>query len=256
MSTGTEGPSPATSAAYEALVRYIRQQRFYPGEQIGTERGLAEQLGVGRTILRQAIDLLQEQGLVQKAMGRTGGLLFHDGRVQRHLNTVQGVPGMVRHQGMQVRTTVLRAEMAMPEPEQCRALHLDRTNAVMRIQRLREVDGLPWSLDLSVLPARRFSGLLSRDLTQSLYETLNSEYGLELDRADEIIEAVPADTEQAELLSIEVGATLLGIRRIAYDIAGVPVEFAYDRFRADRTRVHMQKVGASWKRSSRPQTPD
>ncbi len=251
MPTAPRPPSPATLEAHAALLRAIRSERFHPGEQIGTERGLAEQLGIGRTILRQAIELLEQEGLVRKSIGRTGGLYFHDGRIQRHINTVQGVPDMVRQQGSVVRTTVLRSELATAYPDERRALRLGEDDRVMQVRRLREVDGVPWSLDESTLPAARFPGLLARDLSQSLYLTLSHDFGLELDHADETIEAVPADAEQAALLHIEVGATLLGIRRIAYDVAGVPIEFAYDRFRADRTRVHMQKFGSNWKRSQR-----
>ncbi len=244
-------PSEATLRTHAQLLRYLRQARFHPGELIGTERGLSEQLGVGRTILRQAIALLERDGIVRKAIGRAGGLYFHDGRVQRHINTVQGVPDMARQQGMLVRTTVLRAELASAYPDERRALRLGVDEHVMHVRRLREIDGTPWSLDASVLPASRFPGLLSHDLTASLYQTLTQRFSVEIDRADETIEAVSANEEQATLLQIPVGSTLLGIRRIAYDITGAPIEFAYDHFRADRTRVHMQKFGSNWKRTAR-----
>ena len=95
------------------------------------------------------------------------------------------------------------------------------------------------------------SGLLTHCLTGSLYHLLTAEYGLELDRADETVEAVPATSEQAALLDIPPGSALLEIRRVAWDVHGTPVEFARDFFRADRTRVHMQKYGTNWKRTVR-----
>ncbi|MBL0887114.1 GntR family transcriptional regulator [Myceligenerans indicum] len=241
----------AAERAYTALVRFCRAERFHPGEQIGNERALAERLGVGRTVLRQAIDRLEQEGTVRRAIGRTGGLFFHDGRIQRHLNTVEGVPDMVLHQGRSVSTRVLRAEVGVPEPDERRRLALDAGAVVVRVRRLRLVDGVSWSLDHSTLPASRFPGLLSRDLTGSLYRVLGSVYELELDHADETIEAVPATAEQSAVLAVPEGSALLSIWRVAWDVEGTPVEYAHDLFRADRTRVHLQKYGTNWKRTVR-----
>ncbi|GAB3167655.1 GntR family transcriptional regulator [Myceligenerans halotolerans] len=252
--TGEEmraGAGSASDRAYAELVRFCHAERFHPGEQIGNERALAERLGVGRTVLRQAIDRLEQEGSVRRAIGRSGGLFFHDGRIQRHLNTVEGVPDMVLHQGRTIATQVLRAEIAVPEPDERRRLALDAGAAVVRVRRLRLVDGVSWSLDHSTLPTSRFPGLLSRDLTGSLYRVLASEYALELDHADETIEAVPATAEQAAMLSVSEGSALLKICRVAWDVTGAPVEYAHDLFRADRTRVHMQNYGTNWKRTVR-----
>lgn len=241
----------AGELALAALLRYCRDERFHPGEALGSERALAERLGVGRTVLRQALDVLEARGTIRRALGRSGGLFFHDGRIQRHLNTVEGVPAMVRHQGRTIATRVLRAELALAEADERRGLRLTGPDPVYRIERLRLVDGVPWSLDASVLPAARFPGLLRSDLTGSLYALLASGHGVELDRADETVEAVPATPVQARALDVDVTAALLEIRRVAWDVDGVPVEYAHDFFRADRTRVHMQRYGTNWKRSAR-----
>ena len=254
MATGTgDEPQALTpaDAAHAALTRYARTERFNPGELMGSERALAERLGVGRSVLRQAIERMEAEGTVRRVLGRSGGVFFNDGRIQRHLNTVEGVPQMVLHQGRTISTQVLRAEMGLPQPDERRNLRLNGGDAVLRIQRLRLVDDVSWSLDLSVLPAARFPGLLNHSLTGSLYHLLTVEYGLELDRADETVEAVPATGDQSEVLQVPAGSALLEIRRLSWDVQGTPVEYAHDFFRADRTRVHMQKYGTNWKRTVR-----
>ncbi|WP_459791109.1 GntR family transcriptional regulator [Arthrobacter sp. AD-310] len=254
MATGTgDEPQALTpaGAAHAALARYASTERFNPGELMGSERALAERLGVGRSVLRQAIERMEAEGTVRRVLGRSGGVFFNDGRIQRHLNTVEGVPQMVLHQGRTISTQVLRTEMGLPQPDERRNLRLNGGDAVLRIQRLRLVDDVSWSLDLSVLPAARFPGLLNHPLTGSLYHLLTAEYGLELDRADETVEAVPATDDQAEVLQVPAGSALLEIRRLSWDVQGAPVEYAHDFFRADRTRVHMQKYGTNWKRTVR-----
>lgn len=234
-----------------ALRRLLREERFHPGESLGSERALAERLGVGRTVLRQALERLEDEGVLRRSLGRHGGVFAHDGRLERHLNTTLGVPEMVRRQGLQVATRVLGATLGLAWPDEVRTLRLAPDEPVVRVVRLRLVEGVPWSLDTSVLPSRRYPGLLHHDLTGSLYAVLTSEYGLELDHADETVEAVPADGERAALLEVAPGSALLEIRRVAHQVDGSPVEYAHDFFRADRTRVHLRELGTNWKRTVR-----
>lgn len=240
----------ATDGVYFQLLRLLREGRFRAGERLGSERGLAQQLGVPRSALRRALERLESEHRIRRAMGQSGGVFADDGKIQRHLNTVQGVPDMVRHQGLTLQTQVLGAELSQPFAEEQRALHLPEAAPVLRITRVRRAGDAPWSLDTSVLPARRFPGLLNSDLTGSLYALLTVEHGLLVDRANETVEATTATTAQAELLELPTGAGgLLEIHRITYDASDTPVEYAHDFFRADRTRMHMQKVGTNWKRS-------
>ena len=233
------------------MLSLIRQERFRPGELVGNERDLADRLAVGRTALRLVLGELEDEGLIHRSLGRGGGVHFHDGRIQRHLNTIQGVPEMVRQQGMTVTTRVIRAEIAGPDADERRNLRLAEAGNVIRLVRLRFVDGVSWSLDTSVLPSRLFPGLLAKDLTESLYSTLSQDFGTVLDHADETIEVVHATTEQGEVLGIAEATPLLLIWRVTYAATGEPIEFAHDYFRADRTRVHTQKYGVNWKRAAR-----
>jgi GntR family transcriptional regulator len=78
---------------------------------------------------------------------------------------------------------------------------------------------------------------LERELGGSIYELLETAYGLISSRADERIEAVTATTEEARLLGIKPRSALLLITRITYDHGGVPYEFSRDLFRGDRTQL-------------------
>jgi GntR family transcriptional regulator len=63
-------PVPLYIQLYSRLAEQINSGDFQAGEQIPTERGLAETLSVSRITARQAIDALVESGLVYREQGR------------------------------------------------------------------------------------------------------------------------------------------------------------------------------------------
>jgi len=73
-----------TSRLYEQIVQQIEESilegRLKPGDQLPAERELAQQFGVSRTAVREAVKALREKGLVEAYTGR--GTFVTDGTSQ------------------------------------------------------------------------------------------------------------------------------------------------------------------------------
>jgi len=78
-------------------------------------------------------------------------------------------------------------------------------------------------------------------LSGSLYDVMGG-FGLRPVRAAEKLELVEARPSDARSLGIRRDAPLLLVERIGYAADGTPVEFARDRFRADRTRLELESA--------------
>jgi GntR family transcriptional regulator len=232
----------------DRLVLYLRVQKFAPGERIGAERGLAEQFGVTRSELRSALEILEERGDIRRTMGRTGGVFSWDGKVERHLNSIHGVPELLRQQGFRHSTTVLQSRVAVAEPVERRALNLAEGDVVFHLQRRRDADGVPLSLDSMTIPLRLAPGFQDLSHTGSVYQALLEKYGIEAANANETIDVAAATATQALILQVPEAAPLLEIRRVTYSQEGLPFELAHDFFVADRTRITLNRTGARWKR--------
>jgi len=77
-------------AAYELVVEQIRRAlalgRFVPGDMLPSERLLTEQLGVSRTVVREAIRVLEGEGLLEVTRGASGGSRVLPAAGEEHLS--------------------------------------------------------------------------------------------------------------------------------------------------------------------------
>lgn len=81
--------------AHEVVARQIREAIlsgvYAPGDRLPFERELVESFGVSRSGVRQAILLLQQQGLVEVRAGSGGGAFVRDTGIQPLLNAIENV---------------------------------------------------------------------------------------------------------------------------------------------------------------------
>ena len=70
---GKEEKVKETSAKYEGIVRWIREQieaeELQPGERIESEYQLCDRFGVSRQTVRHAIAVLEKEGMIEKRRG-------------------------------------------------------------------------------------------------------------------------------------------------------------------------------------------
>ena len=69
-----------TQAVAEHLRTLIHRGEVGPGDRLPAERELAEQLGVARISLREALKILQDEGYVQVRRGALGGAYVTEDR--------------------------------------------------------------------------------------------------------------------------------------------------------------------------------
>ena len=233
-------PAPERRLVEDArrrLLDMISSGELRPGDRLGTERELAARLSVSRSTLRQVLAVLADGGTVRRVPGRAGGTFVAHAKVDRDLSVIVGLPEYLRRQGFVAGTQVLSATMSGADEIAADNLAVPPGSLVIDIIRIRLADGIPISLERVQLPAEIFPGLLDLPLGGSIYELLDSHYGIRPDDVVEHLEVAEASSDEAALLGVSVRAPLLAITRTSATSAGLPFEFSHDLFRADRTRV-------------------
>jgi GntR family transcriptional regulator len=219
------------------LARAIAAGQLSPGDRLPTEHDLAAWLGVSRMTLRHALGELAQRGLVIRAVGRHGGTFVAEPKLDQDVTTLTGFSEQLRRHGMVAGARVLGATEVPAGPAAAAALGLRDGDPVHEVRRIRLADGRPMVLERSQFPVSLFPDLLSCRLDGSLYELLEDRFGQRPHRAKESFEPVIATVREAEALEVDEGAPLMLVERTAYSRAGLPLEYARDLFRGDRTRV-------------------
>jgi GntR family transcriptional regulator len=124
--------------------------------------------------------------------------------------------------------------MVSPPPAVAERLQVS-SGDVVYLERLRRLNGLPLSLDLTYLVPDIGQPLLSEDLERNdVFALIERRTGLSLGHAGLTVEAISADPHSAAVLEAPPGAAVLMVERLAHLADGRPVDLEYIRIRGDR----------------------
>jgi DNA-binding GntR family transcriptional regulator len=216
----------------DQLEQAIQGGELPVGSRLSNEIDLAASYGLSRPTVRQAIARLVDQGLLVRKRGVGTQVVGRADQVRRSLELTSLYDDLAKH-GRRPQTDVLRLGTIGATAEVAAALHCQRGDRVLRIERLRSADGEPLALMRNWLPVEVLDADAATLTTNGLYELLRAR-GIRLKVAHQTISARPAAPDQARLLGEPVGAPLLATTRTTYADHGRPVEYGAHLYRASR----------------------
>jgi GntR family transcriptional regulator len=219
----------------DALRRQIESGALPAQSSIPSERELAQQMGVSRMTVRAAIEDLVDEGLLIRRQGRK--TIVADEKINRAAGFTSFSEEM-RLRGWEPKSVVRQVATQLADVGTAAQLNLPVGARVILLERLRFADDEPLAHEIVYLPHSRFPDLLAADWHHSsLYELLESRYGVRPVYAEESVEAVLMTAQEAQLFGLEPGAPALLTRRITRDEADTVVEAATTLYRGDRYRM-------------------
>lgn len=233
---GTAPSSALAELIRGRLAQEIEAGRHPAGARLPPERELAERLHVSRGSVRQALSLLRDDGLVASAP--QSGWFVSDVRLGEPPSVLLSFTQMAARRGGRVRTEVLDHRVREPTYDEGERLALAASAAVLDLERLRRVDGVPVCLDRSVIALARAPGLEAVDLADaSLFDALDR-LGALPTRTDFVVEATAADARHARHLGVPVGSPVLRTDELAHDGSGAALFIGSSVYRANAYRFH------------------
>lgn len=219
-----DGAAPLYEIVKRRLSEAILLGQWRPGAVLPSEIALAQNFGVAVGTMRRALSDLAAEGLLTRRRKTgtvvTGRAPHHSLRFFFQYFRLHGMDGALLRSTPQV-LSIARAPAA---PEETARLALESGAEVLRIHRLRLVEGRPVMRDHYVFPAARLPGfpLTPADAPELLYLHLLERYGIRISAVREHITAELADPEDLRLLALSPPAAVLMIDEISYDQSGAP----------------------------------
>jgi GntR family transcriptional regulator len=136
-----------TDAAQQELRLAITNGTYQPGSQLPTEAELCEMLGVSRTVVREALRSLEDEGLVVRRHGV--GTFVRDHPILKNLNFNFGITEMIESAGLKPGTSHLAVYPESANAEKAEQLRVPVGTPLITVERVRTADGRPvvYSLD-------------------------------------------------------------------------------------------------------------
>lgn len=225
----------------EILRKNILAGVWKAGDKIPTEKELSETFGVSTAVVRQAVSLLVDEGFLVKRQGK--GTFVVDTRVRQGPRKLSSFSEEMAAMGLKASSIVLEKGIKEADEKISKALQIQPKTRVIMVKRLRLANDEPLGIQTFYIPEYMVPDFLQNDLTQSLYELLETKYGIVIKSAHEKYYATILDKYECKLLKVKWPFAGFIVERSAFDATGSPVEYTESVIRSDKysVQVHLRR---------------
>lgn len=191
-------PLPLWAQLLAVLRRRIANGDY--AEAFPTDAQLAGEFDLSRHTVREAVRRLQDDGLVDRRRGV--GTFVSAPLIEQSTGAIYSLFRSIEEQGREQRSDLLDLSTTTDSAVATR-LELPDAAPLVRVERLRRVDGEPLAHDTSWLPLHIAQPLLDVDFGRTgLYDELARTCGIEVDSGSEWIHPLVPDPAERALLAL------------------------------------------------------
>jgi GntR family transcriptional regulator len=199
----------------EEITRAIISGRWEISSQIPTEKELMEKYEVGRATIRQAIDLLVNQGYLYKKQG-IGTFVLRD-KPSLGFEPLISLTFTLRTKGIKVSNKVLKERFFISGKELTNKMRWRTAEECLYVKRLRSVEGIPVAIENSYFSQRFSKGNSNLDFEKSLASMIINDLKVEISKVDQTITIRIPNKEEKKLLEIDDTTRVLVMERWIYE---------------------------------------
>ncbi|MFD1411466.1 MULTISPECIES: GntR family transcriptional regulator [Lapidilactobacillus] len=231
--------SPVYIQIHNQIKRDIEAGVWKVGDRIPSERALSAQFKVSRMTLRQALQTLVEEGILERRVG--AGTYVARQKVQEVMSGTTSFTEIMRSQGKFPSSQTISYRMASPSLSEQERLHLQENDRVVRMERIRLADSVPISFEVTTIPASMVKDFSRAEVTDSFYATMEQKGGYQIGAAKQTVTATLASENIADYLDLKRGDPILRLRQITYLSDGRPFEYVRTQYAGERFEFYLEK---------------
>jgi len=210
------------------------------GERLLSEPELANQLGVSRATLREAMRTFEGQGLIRRRQGVGTFVVGHSQVLDSGLEVLESIESMAGRIGLDVSMGALRIQQFAAEETHAELFQLPVAAEMVTVSRVILAESRPVAFLVDELPAEVLTNEeLQNGFTGSVLDLLLSRGDLQLAASVAAIQAVAASSEIARAMQIQRGDVLLMMSSKLYDAGERVIDISTSYFLPGYFRFHV-----------------
>lgn len=239
-----EGRLPIYHQIALSVQRRIASGEWGVGDRLPSEMGLAEVYGVSRVTVRQALSVLEKDGIVERK--RPSGTFVTrlpdklTPSVSLMVDMLQNLDGS-GHTST-IRTLSIRL-VEQGDPAVRRMLRMTADEPFIEYRRLILVNDAPFAIVKTVASSARYPGLEQQPIVNnSLQQTFAEHSQVYTTRAEHWVEALKATDADSEIFGSSTSGMMLGLSSLFFDQHDEPMAYMITRWPAETMRLHLKSA--------------
>jgi GntR family trehalose operon transcriptional repressor len=201
---------------------------------MASEHELMEEYQASRDTIRKAMNLLIQNGYIQRSQGRRSIVLdIH--RFQLPISNIVSFKEVAKSMDVPVETRVVSLELKRPDDNVKKILKLDSEN-VWVLKRQRIINHEIVILDIDYFNADIITGLTKEIAENSTYEYFEDVLGLHIAYADKVITCDYTEDQDRELMDMKDFNMIISIKGYVYLEDNRIFQYTTSRHRPDYFR--------------------
>lgn len=215
------------------LLSAMRSGEYADCARLPRESVLAEKLGISRTQLRDILASLEREGFITRRHGVGTIINRHVLNAQTRMDIEVEFLDMIRQNGHEAAVAYVRVSDGTADKRIAQQLQIPEGTPIIRVARLCTADGRPAIYCEDVMEKALARGNYTiKDFKLPIFHFLQRFCGVNpyMDLTD--VRPAVADAALSEIFQVPVGAPLLNMEEVDFDIDGKPV-FCSSEYFAD-----------------------
>ncbi|MFP7170011.1 trehalose operon repressor [Terribacillus sp. 7520-G] len=222
-------------AIYDLLAKEIQTEKIRAGQLLPSENELTERFATSRETVRKALQLLSQNGYIQKLQGK-GSVVLEQDKLPLPVSGLTSFKELARSMSQKVETSVIKLLTEEARGFRQQVLQCGEGAPVWELHRLRKLDGEAVIYDKDLLLKELAPGLTKEIAADSIYDYLEKELGLSISYARKEVVVEEADAKDKEILDMGSYQQLVVVRSAVYLEDTTLFQYTESKHRPDKFR--------------------
>lgn len=230
--------SPSLTGQVKAHIKQQILSNAYDDDRVPPEMELANELGVSRTTVRDALSRLENEGVIYRKQG-AGTFVNRPGlRIRSRLDEIWSYEAVLQAHGYEPSTVVLDLSHQAADADLANDLSLVEGDPILLVRKLFKENDQPVILTCNYVPLALIKKPFEKaDFVVPVFTYLSEATGQHLSYYLSEIVPVLADGDLAATLHVPSPTAVLSLEETGYNEENEPILKAHSYFRDDLLRL-------------------